>query len=188
MPGVTTKEFDDFVRRAKILAADQSAVDWDEERRDWIAHLDSLYGKVESFLRKYKDEGSITIEFKETELFEENLGTYVARRMIIHIGRQVVNLNPVGTLLIGSRGRVDIEGPYGKAALVLVDKDAAGPRPRVQVKIIDPKEKVEPEIEAEKKIEWVWRIATVPPRTPRVSYIELNAESFFELIMEVSNA
>ena len=185
MPRITTKEFEQFVKRQKSSAVAEPPMDWDKERRDWIAHLNSLYEKVESFLRKYKNEGSIGIEYRETELFEENLGTYTVRRMIIQIGRQAISLTPVGTLLIGSKGRVDVEGPYGKAALVLVDKDAVSPRPRVRVRIIDTKEKVQPEVEKETKIEWVWKIATWPPA---IQYIDLNTESFFQLIMEVSNA
>ncbi len=185
MPKVTTKEFEEFVKRQKSSAAAEPPVDWDKERRDWIAHLDALYEKVESFLKKYKDEGSIGIEYKETELFEENLGTYPVRTMIIQIGRQAINLTPVGTLLIGSKGRVDVEGPYGKAALVLVDKDTFSPYQLLRVKIIDPKERAQPETENEKKIEWAWKIAT---RSPAIQYIDLNTESFLQLIMEVSNA
>jgi len=185
MPKVYTKEFEEFVKRQKSSAIAEPPVDWDKERRDWLAHLDSLYEKVESFLKKYKDEGSIGIEYKETELFEEDLGTYPVRTMTIQIGRQRTTLTPVGTRLIGSKGRVDVDGPYGKAALVLVDKDATSPRPRVRVRIIDPKEKAQPEIENEKKIEWAWKIATPPPA---LQYIDLNAESFLQLIMEVSNA
>jgi hypothetical protein len=181
MPSTTTKEFEEFVKRQKSSAVAEPPVDWDKERTDWIAHLDSLYKRVKSFLRKYK----IKIDYQETELYEENLGTYPVRTMIVHIGRQEIRLSPVGTLLIGSKGRVDVEGPYGKAALVLVDKDAVGPRPRVRVRIMDPKEKVQPEIEKEKKIEWVWKIATRPPA---IQYIDLNTESFLQLIMEVSNA
>ena len=185
MPKATTKEFEEFVKRQKSSAVAEPPVDWDKERRDWIARLDSLYKKVESFLRKYKVEGSIGIEYRETELFEENLGSYPVRTMIIHIGRQGISLTPVGTLLVGSKGRVDVDGPYGKAALVLVDKNVVSPRPRVRVRIIAPKEKDQPEIENEKKVEWAWKIATRPPA---IQYIDLNTESFLQLIMEVSNA
>ena len=185
MPGVTTKEFDEFVRREKSSAAAQSQIDWDKERSEWIAYLDSLYKKIESFLKKYKDDGSIQTEYKEVDLYEENLGTYPVRNMLIHIGRRVIKLTPVGTLLIGSKGRVDVEGPSGKAALALVDKNAVGLRPVIRVSIVEPKEKREPEVESPRKIVWVWKIATPPPA---VKYIELSAESFYELIMEVSNA
>jgi len=183
MPGVTTKEFDEFVKREKSSATAQSQIDWDKERSEWIAYLESLYKKVESFLRKYKDDGSIRTEYKEAELYEENLGTYPVREMLIHIGRRVIKLTPVGTLLIGSKGRVDVEGPSGKAALALVDKNAVALRPVIRASIVVPQGKREPEVENSRK--WVWKIATPPPA---VKYIELNAESFYELIMEVSNA
>ena len=185
MPGITTKEFDEFVRREKSSAAAQSQIDWDKERSEWIAYLDSLYKKIESFLKKYKDDGSIRTEYKEAELYEENLGTYAVRKLHIHIGRRVIKLTPVGTLLIGSKGRVDVEGPSGKAALALVDKNAVALRPVIRVSIVEPKERREPEVENSRKIVWVWKIATPPPG---VKYVELNAESFYELIMEVSNA
>jgi hypothetical protein len=87
--------------------------------------------------------------------------------------------------LIGSKGRVDVEGPSGKAALALVDKNAVGLRPVIRISIVEPKEKRQPEVESSRKIVWVWKIATPPPA---VKYIELSAESFYELIMEVSNA
>ena len=185
MNKTTSKEFDDFVKRQKPLSAAERPVDWDQEREDWISYLDSLYKKIETFLRKYKDEGSIRIEYKQIELNEENIGVYLANEMIIHIGRQEIPLTPIGTLLIGAKGRVDVEGSYGKAALMLVDKDALGPRPLVRVKIIDPQKPPEPEKETTKNIEWVWKIVTSPPV---IRFIDLNAESFFQLIMEVSNA
>jgi hypothetical protein len=185
MHKTTSKEFDDFVKRQKSPSAAEQSVDWDQEREDWISYLDSLHKKIETFLRKYKDDGSIRIEYRQIELNEENIGVYFANEMIIHIGRQEITLTPIGTLLIGSKGRVDVEGSYGKAALILVDKDAVGPRPLVRVKIIDPQEPPEPGQETRENIEWVWKIASSPPV---VRYIDLNAESFFQLIMEVSNA
>lgn len=188
MPGVTTKEFDEFVKREKSSAVAQSQIDWDKERSEWVDYLDSLYKKVESFLKKWTtpdNDGPIRTEYKDTEVYEENLGTYPVKKMLIHIGRRVITLTPVGTLLIGSKGRVDVEGPSGKAALVLVDKNAVSLRPVIRVSIVEPKEKREPEVESSRKIVWVWKIATPPPG---VKYIELNAESFYELIMEISNA
>jgi hypothetical protein len=183
--GIASKEFDEFVKRQGSLAAAEQSFDWEKERNDWMGYLDSLYAQIESFLKKYIDEGAIRIEYKPMELNEENIGLYSVNRMIIHIGRQEIALTPIGTLLIGSKGRLDVEGSYGKAALLLVDKDRVSPRPSVRVKIMDSQKSPEPERETEKKIEWTWKIASSPPV---VRFIELNAESFFQLIMEVSNA
>lgn len=198
MNNITSKEFDDFVKREKSAATTESLIDWDKERTDWTAHLDSLYKQIETFLSKYTAEGSIRIEYKDLELNEENIGTYVVRKMIIHIGRQEVTLTPIGTMLIGSKGRVDVEGGAGKARLTLVDKDAVDARSMIRVKsavdarsmisvkvTIGTQKSSEPEKEAEKNIEWAWKIATSPPV---IRFIDLNAESFFQMIMEVSNA
>jgi hypothetical protein len=47
--------------------------------------------------------------------------------MILGIGRQEITLTPVGTLLFGSKGRVDVEGPAGRTRLVLVDQQSVRP-------------------------------------------------------------
>jgi hypothetical protein len=47
--------------------------------------------------------------------------------MILKIGRQEIVMTPIGTLLIGAKGRVDVVGPAGRARLVLVNSQASGP-------------------------------------------------------------
>jgi hypothetical protein len=182
--GIASKEFDEFVKRQTSSAAAQQAIDWDRERKDWIDHLDSLYNQIESFLSKYKK--SIQIEYADIELNEENIGRYSARKMIIHIGRQAITLTPIGTLLIGARGGVDVAGHAGKARLLLVDKDAVDARSLIRVNVaISPGKPSQPEKESKRSVECVWKIATAPPV---VRFIDLNSESFFQMVMEVSNA
>jgi hypothetical protein len=184
MNKISSKEFDDFVKRQKTLSAAEQP-DWDKERDDWIAFLKSLYGQIQTFLEKYQGDG-VEIEYKDIELNEEYIGVYVVKKMIIHIGRQQVTLTPIGTLLIGSKGRVDVTGSAGKATLLLVDKDAVDARSMIRVEISVGSHKLpQPEVESKKNIEWVWKIASPPPV---MKFIDLNAESFFQMIMEVSNA
>jgi len=40
------------------------------------------------------------------ELDEEQIGSYQAPQMIVTIGRKAVRLEPVGTFIIGAKGRV----------------------------------------------------------------------------------
>jgi hypothetical protein len=186
MDKIISKEFDDFVKRQKPFSTTEQPIDWDRERNDWIAYLELLYKQIEAFLKKYKDEGSIRIEYKEIELNEEHVGRYVVKQMVLHIGRQEITLTPIGTLLIGFKGRVDVAGSAGEARLALVDKDAVDARLLVRVKVtVGPQKPPEPEEETKKNIEWVWKIVSSPPL---VRFIELNAESFLQLIMEVGNA
>src|SRR5271157_564511 len=116
---MTVKEFDEFVERQRSGASNDSQVNWDRERDEWLAHLEALYSKIESFLGKYISSGQIDIKYKLIDLNERDIGSYQARQMILRIGRQEVDLVPAGTLFIGFKGLVDVIGSAGKSRLVL---------------------------------------------------------------------
>jgi hypothetical protein len=102
--------------------------------------------------------------------------------MILKIGPQEITMTPVGTLLIGAKGRVDVVGPAGRARFVLVDREASGPKVKVTVSIGQSKARqVEP---SPRETEWAWKIATNPPT---IQYIELTQDSLFQAILEVAN-
>lgn len=179
--GVNSKEFDDFVRRQQKSA---DAVDWKKERDEWLSHLERLYKKMESLLAKYISAGQIQIEFKAIGLNEEGIGSYNAKQMILRIGRQKVYLNPIGTLLVGAKGRVDVVGPAGKAQLLLVDEKASSARSLIKVTVgVSGKAPVAAS-DPPRKIDWEWRILSRPPER---RFIEITQESLFQLIMEIAN-
>jgi len=122
------KTFDEFVSRQHETDPETALIDWEKERDQWLAHLDRLYSTVESFLAKYVRSGQIRYEYRPVELNEENIGSYSAKQMVLRIGRQEVDLVPIGTLLIGSKGRVDVRGPAGRAQLLLVDSKVSDPQ------------------------------------------------------------
>jgi len=105
--------------------------------------------------------------------------------MIIRIGLEEIKLIPIGTMLISSKGRVDVIGPAGTGRLILVNKKATSARQLISVTIVDPKNPPPPKRAIREQIEWVWKIAGRPPTT---TFIELNKESFFQLLLEISNA
>jgi hypothetical protein len=182
-----TREFDEFVKREQEAAAGVASVDWDGERKEWLGYLDKLYKKVESLLRKYISSGQIQLGYRQVELNEENIGSYAAKQMILKIGPKSVVLEPVGTLLIGSKGRVDLVGPTGKAQILLVDSKASDPRSifKVRVRIVGTGKKTPaPAPKAAREIKWEWKIVTRPPER---RFIEITQESLFQLIMEVAN-
>jgi hypothetical protein len=178
------REFDEFVKRQHGGAVAAAQYDWERERDEWLAYLKFLYQTIETLLSKYTSAGQIQISYKSVELNEEDIGVYVAERMILRIGRQEVDLVPAGTRFIGFKGIVDVIGSAGKSSLVLANKDRTSAVPRMTVRIltggIPPAEPVEPEV----KIEWVWRILARPPER---QLVELTHESFYQLIMEVTN-
>jgi hypothetical protein len=184
MAKATNSDFDNFVRRQQPIS-EEERIDWNKQRDEWLTRLDALYAKIQEFLQEYVNDGSIKLSFQEHRIIEENIGAYASRRMIIHIGRREITLTPIGTLLIGSAGRVDVTGSVGRARLVLVDKNATSMRSMVKIKVLMAGEKQEPPREVTNEVDWTWKIVTAPPA---VAFKELNKDSFFQLLMEVSNA
>ena len=181
-----SKDFDEYVRRQVEAPPAGPPVDWNKQRDEWLGYLNRLYEQVESFLGKYVSARQIRFQYQTIELNEEQIGSYSARQMVLRIGKQEVRLVPIGTLLIGLKGRVDVVGSSGKAQIVLVDSDPRSllpepgfrydksPKPPVKVSMLP----------APLKIQWEWKILTRPPER---RFIDLTQESFFDLIMEVAH-
>ena len=176
-------DFDAFVRSQQPAVPDDKPINWENEREEWLRRLNELYETIESFLSKYIESGAIKRHYREITLNEENIGSYTTGQMILRIGRQEITLTPVGTLLIGAKGRVDVVGPAGQTRFVLVNSWASRPQIKVTVSIGGKPDSQLQERSAE-EIEWVWKIAT---SAPRVQYIELTQESLFQALMEVAN-
>ncbi len=106
----TENDFADFVRRQRVEKQSAETFDPAEELENWLGTLSQLYSTIESYLATYVSSGDIQVEYQQVELNEEFSGPYKAKQMTIKIGHQQVTLKPVGTMLIGSRGRVDVLG------------------------------------------------------------------------------
>lgn len=184
------QDFKAFVQRQQVKAAEDSAIDWDAEKQEWLDYLNKLYAEIEVYLQDYIDADEISLKKSYIELNEENIGTYTAPRLFIDIGPQQISLTPVGTLLIGTKGRVDVEGSSGSARLLLADRSAVSPRfvSRVSVVRDDGSEPGSAGAASEEPafppVDWVWKIATKPPV---IKFMDLTKETLFEMLMEVSN-
>lgn len=81
------------------------------------ARLQSLYGEVISWLKETNAPWMHL--FEDHALAEEHVGNYVVKKMIIKQGDETLaQFIPVGILIIGAEGRVDLVGKSGKEILV----------------------------------------------------------------------
>lgn len=182
-------EFDAFVKR--VLDKDspfEPPPELQLRPMQWKESLAGLYSEIAAYMELYVRRGAIRITYGETELGERYLGSYFAPTMTIEIGLQKVELVPIGTLIIGGRGRVDVRGPAGDARLVLVHRNVRRPEDLVSVRVNDALQgnKKDISITADGDFdEFVWKIATPPPR---VIFDELTETNFHEMLMEVVNA
>jgi hypothetical protein len=179
---MSKKEFLDFINRQKPpVAKDEKPIDWSAEKEQWLEYLNKLYQMVEYFLKEFIDDNRIITNYKSLMLSEENIGQYEVRALTLIFGTNQIKLTPVGTLLIGTKGRVDMTGPKGTVRLILADKDSTGHKFTVRVLDVN-----EPAAQEESKlINWEWKV--VVTNAPRISYQKLTQETFFNAIMEVSN-
>jgi hypothetical protein len=172
-----TEEFEKFVASQQVTEPDT------ETRDEWLKDLDSLYRKIDGFLEKYIESGSISRDFAVIELTESGIGAYLAKRMDIRIGRQHVALVPVGTLLVGCKGRVDAEGSGGRAQILLVDESARSAADLIKVTVS--LGNALPAAPAMKPRSWAWKILT---NSPQRRFEELNRKTFFDLLTEIASA
>ena len=175
------KSFEEFV--SKHSDGSQS-VNFDVEReiKEWRGALLELYRSIEQFVSPYKDVGSVQLELTPITIYEESLGSYAVNGAVLRVGDAKYILSPIGTMLIGSKGRVDLLGPSGSSMLALVKGD--GPRVKVRVTIgNDSKSKTIDNDTTPSDQSWKWKIvSSKPPYT----YSELNEDNFLNLLMSLA--
>ena len=175
--------FEDFVDRQHQMANEtEPPVDWAEELKDWKCNLDRFIKKVLGFLSPYIAQNKIRIEYVEKRIHEQHIGRYEVQTIEVMIGNTRVKFDPIGTNLLGAKGRVDMKGPSGTVRFVLVPEGSMGSYVRIRIHSkADDSEHHEPEHVTTK---WTWKISTSPPN---IRYIELQEETFQTAIMEVVN-
>ncbi|MFA9373995.1 MAG: hypothetical protein ACERKK_07540 [Poseidonibacter sp.] len=92
-------------------------------------------------------------------------------------------IEPIGTLLIGCQGRVDVISKESGniERIVLVDEKDQGSF--LKVTIIE-NDKPQKEVKKEDKKNIVWKITSRPPK---IKYSDLNQDNFLELLLKVIN-
>lgn len=179
---MSKKEFDSFLKTEERTK--KPAIDWNIEKKKWLAYLDVLFSDVKKWLKEYVDTKQVNLEFKDLEIYEEPLGAYKVKSLKISIGDKIAQLTPIGTILLGTRGRVDLSGRSGTVKFILAGKNSTGPK--IEVKILASKEEKQDaknkKSELQPQIDWVWKITSNPPR---IEYTELNQDTFLQCLLEV---
>lgn len=165
----------------------EKAIDWEIEKKDWIKDVENFSNQVKNYFQKYEDK--VSIEEKPLSINEEYLGAYVTKKLIIKFNNDTVTFTPIGRNIIGAKGRIDMEGKAGRVKFVLVKESMK--EPQILMKVFYDESKLDKDIEEQnknnkekKKEKDVWKISTPPPK---IKYLELNEDSFFDALMEVIN-
>lgn len=178
---MSKKDFEDMLDKHDVVKK-QSEIDWSAQKDEWIDFIREFYSSIEEWVKPYVDQQKLTYNYREITLSEENIGTYNVDIMNINFAGQQVKIEPIGTLLIGTKGRIDMEGARGRVQFILADKDSKGMKVNVSISV-NGEPKKEPQ--KTKSPNWTWKI--VLRDSIRISYEDFTEENFFNGLMEIIN-
>lgn len=90
--------------------------------RAWQEAIGGLFDTIRGYLDEYRSAGSMTFTEGRTDLSEEALGRYVVKVLNIVAGPITVVVAPVGAMIVGATGRVDMyrQGRVGEFERVVL--------------------------------------------------------------------
>lgn len=148
-----------------------------EQFRECVA---DLYYLVDTeWLNEELANGSVTTGTTPITVTEERLGAYQIDAKWIQIGEHRLLLRPVGTIIIGTKARVDLIYKSIDRMFVLVGENIEGARDMISIHV-----EGEPAPKRKEPGKAVWKI--VNPQG-RYDYLKANKSNFEKVIMEVIN-
>lgn len=148
----------------------------------WLEKIDGLYAMADQLLAPYFADGKMERSTSMAEVREELLGSYMAPTFAIDLGASSVRFMPIGTILLGAPGRVDLVGMRGSVRFVLVLP--AIDRPmfiRMSLSESEPAFKKQSSLDLSQSH---WKISTHPPS---IRYSPIDRGSLQSAIMEAAN-
>lgn len=180
MKGLAQKAFEDYLKQKE---KQQNVINWELKKEEWTKEIDTFLEQIKGYFEKYKD--SVVIHEEALNINEEYIGSYVTKKLIAKFNNDTVTFTPVGRNIIGAKGRIDMDGKAGKVKFVLVEENVHSPQ--IITTITDglaQKEITSKLEESENQEKNIWKISTPPPK---IKYLELTEDSFFDALMEVIN-
>lgn len=182
---MTKKDFDKYLEQKQKAHKGVIGIDWESKKNEWLENLEKLYKLIQDSMEEYIQKGLVEIDYDNIELIEELIGTYKARRMIIKAAGEVVRLRPIGTNLIGAKGRVDMSGKSGSVKIVLVDSRMKGVSDYIKITVHEDSEPLKDIHQHEEtNVTWEWKFVTAPPTR---KYQPVNEATIYSAIMELTN-
>lgn len=136
-----------------------------------------FFGRVENeWLSDYVNKG-VTITSEEITIFEERLGKYTVDSRIITIGCHKINLTPIGTILIGTPARIDMEYGSSSAMFVMVGENITCAGDQIEITTNGERARIRKE-----PGELVWKYVQ---NNRQRNYVRVTADTFQKAIMSL---
>jgi len=117
-------KFEDSVRQyADQKKSVAESVDWKERKEWWQNRVSLLFDEIYDWLKNLIESGTIEFARANVPLKEEALGAYEVESCTVCLQQQKLTFKPVGSIIIGGFGRIDVDGPNGHVMLILCNPD-----------------------------------------------------------------
>jgi len=177
----------DEFKRLLLEPEKKPTVDWNSQRDNWKSHVESLYSDIAKWTTDFTTAELLRIEREPISITEEEIGTYSIDKLIVMVAGRTVVFEPVGTLLIGAWGRINVHCAGKKESLLLLPPSTMGVSEMINVQISLPDEtgSVKGSIftgsattQADGYPALCWKIL----QEASMSFIDLTEEAFFDLL------
>lgn len=171
------ENFEEYLKKHST----ENQIDWDSRKEEWLKHVDEFYKLITEWLKEYIVQNKVQIRYNPITLEEDNIGFYNVKQLYLKIANQTVVFTPIGTILIGSRGRIDMEGRGGRIRFVLVDEKVIERNVKSHKSLPEQKKSTEHD---QQTFKLKWKIAPIPPSN---KLEELTENKFFDALIAVIN-
>ncbi len=181
----------DIIEKQKKEQEEEQKFDKYEQIEENRILVNDWYKIALDRIKELIHEGLIQESREKISINEELLGEYEIDALVLTINNKKIKFEPVGTMLIGSKGRVDVTGPFGKEKFLLIRKGVKSPSELVKVRVHvsgTPKQEEDNKIEESKKpsiSDWEWK--TMPSDSRWVKFDDVNADTMTDIIMRMIN-
>jgi len=117
------KTFSEFLADRKKSEPEkiENKVDWYERKTLWLKSIDNLYNTVDIIIvNNFRNAGfEVSSKKEKVRIFEEYIGAYDVENYYIKADNFEIKFFPVGTIIIGAYGRVNMVLTNDTVKLVL---------------------------------------------------------------------
>ncbi|MCL4408020.1 MAG: hypothetical protein M1542_01495 [Thermotogae bacterium] len=135
------KDLTNFFEDKKKLKSTYEITNWNEMKEKWVSQIEDFFSTIKEWLNDSIRKGLIEVKEAEIEISEENLGNYKTKSLQISFENKKVEFVPIGRLVIGAQGRIDIKFINGRYILLYDDGWKYLDESGIQKKLIDFDEK-----------------------------------------------
>lgn len=169
--------------KEKTEAAEKSKFN-PEERIEYFQKLvQGFFETMEKeWFKEAIDEGLMEIEKSEMLITEEALGQYKTEKRRLKFGNEVIDFVPIGTIMLGTDARIDMDYKQNKVMFVHVGENVKSASDLIVIRVNG---EIERKPKSAASVKKVWKLTYANART---IYTEATAQSVQQLIMDLVNA